>query len=396
MTPGSDSLLRVVMLGSWPPLPGISSYVHSLVGALASQASVRVLTFCHMYPTFLYPGGVPPEDHTFPPDPAAVVVERSLRWYHPLGWIARGLRTPADVVHVQFWSVPIAPVWWVLMVLFRLRRIPIVLTVHNLAGHESKRMFGWWTRLLVSQADAVITHLPEVPPTFDALCRRRRGRSPDYVPHGPLDLYQVRRKPARSLLPAGARGVLFFGSIRPYKGLDVLIEAFDHVADQIPDAWLVIAGRPWEPWDRYAELLRTRSWKDRVVLKLDYVPTDEVADYFEACALVVAPYREFHSQSGVGLSAVGMGKPLLVTRVGGLPELQPLAEYVVSAGNPEELGRALRRALTQPGELDRLRQVAERVAGLMSWEVAGQETMKIYRGLLPNGAGVGFGPSREG
>ncbi len=374
---------RVVILGSWPPLPGISSYVHSLAGGLAKKTPVRILTFRHMYPAFLYPGGSPPTDQTFPPDPPGVTVDRVLRWYHPLGWIYRGLTTPADIVHVQFWSLPVAPVWWVLMLLFRLRGIPVVTTVHNIAGHESKRSFRFATNRLIALSNFIITHLADPPADFVKFVRRQTGRDPGHVPHGLLDLYrQAPQKLDPPILAKGEKGILFFGAIRPYKGLDILLEAFEIVQKHLPTARLVIVGRPWEPWDRYARQIESQSSRDRVIVRLGYIPTNEVAGYFDTCEIVVAPYLQFNSQSGAALSAIGMGKPLIVTQVGGLPELQPIADYVIPPGNPRLLADAILRALGDRQELDRLADASRQVADRMNWDHIADETSKIYESLL--------------
>jgi glycosyltransferase involved in cell wall biosynthesis len=271
------------------------------------------------------------------------------------------------------------------MLLFWMRGRPRVLTVHNLAGHESKKLYGWVTSRLISLASAVITHLEHPPQWFIDECQRRTGQPPLFVPHGPLDLYrQVERSPAQPILPPGAVGVLFFGAIRPYKGLDHLIEAFDAVHQAISSAWLVIAGRPWEPWQRYQTLIDQKPWCQQVITRLDYIPTDEVAGYFNACQLVVAPYLEFDSQSGAALSAIGMEKPLIVTRVGGLPELQPLAEYVVPPADSNALASAIIRALQKPRELARLSAAARFVARESSWTLIQEKTEMIYRTLLPS------------
>lgn len=383
MSADSHRSPRVVILGSWPPLPGISSYIHSLAAALVKKTSVRILTYRHMYPSFLYPGGSPPTDDTFPPDPPGVTVDRVLRWYHPLGWIYRGLITPADIVHVQFWSLPVAPVWWVLMLFFRLRGIPVVMTVHNIAGHESKKSFRFATRRLIALSHIVISHLAKPPAEFVSLVRRLTGRDPAYVPHGLLDLY--RRSPLKldpPILAAGERGILFFGAIRPYKGLDILLEAFDFVHKDVPAARLVIVGRPWEPWDRYAEIIESKPWRDRVITRLGYIPTNEVAGYFDTCELVVAPYLQFDSQSGAALSAIGLGKPLIVTDVGGLPELQPMPDYIIPPAHPQALASAITRALSNRSELDHLTDASRQVASRMNWDHVADETFNIYEALL--------------
>jgi glycosyltransferase involved in cell wall biosynthesis len=269
------------------------------------------------------------------------------------------------------------------MLLFRLRGIPVVTTVHNIAGHESKRSFRFATNRLIALSNVIITHLADPPAEFVKFVRRRTGRDPVHVPHGLLDLYrQAPQKLDPPILAQGEKGILFFGAIRPYKGLDILLEAFEIVQKNLPTARLVIVGRPWEPWDRYARQIESQLSRDRVIARLGYIPTNEVAGYFDTCEIVVAPYLQFNSQSGAALSAIGMGKPLIVTQVGGLPELQPIADYVIPPGNPRLLADAILRALGDRQELDRLADASRQVADRMNWDHIADETSKIYESLL--------------
>ena len=107
-----------------------------------------------------------------------------------------------------------------------------------------------------------------------------------------------------------------------------------------------------------------------------------MAGYFDSCELVVAPYLRFDSQSGAALSAIGLGKPLIVTKVGGLPELQPMADYVIPPGNSKLLADAITRALSNRAELDLLADASRQVASRMNWDHVADETCKIYQGLL--------------
>lgn len=378
--------LNIVFLGSWPPIPGISTYCVACVRSLAEFVTVHVLTFSRMYPDWLYPQGPVPNDLTFPTtESSAVRIDRRLAWYNPFGWIWSGLFTKGDLLHVQCWSLPLAPVLATVMFCFRLRGKRCVLTAHNLAGHDKKFAYRWMTAILIRLSNAVITHLPHPPEWFSKLSLRATGQAPVYIPHGVLDVYEeaAKRRPSDApLLPENARAILFFGAIRPYKGLDTLLEAFDLVADKIPDVHLIIAGRLWEPWERYESLIRGRSWRDRVIFRLDYIPTAEVARYFDAADLVVLPYKQFESQSGVALSAAGMKKPMIVTNVGGLPNLQSEEQYVVPPGDAARLATAIEMAMTQPGELARLKRVTEQAASTHSWREAAERTIEVYRDVL--------------
>lgn len=378
----------VTLLGTWPPTPGISAYCFELAGAVSQIAPLEVLTFRKLYPDFLYPGGPVPKDDTFPPTPETIrLVRAKLTWYNPLGWFAAGLRTKSDILHVQFWSLPPVPILATIMFLFRLRGGRCVLTVHNLAEHERRRYFGMALRVLLRLSDAVITHQPDPPEWFRKTCLKLTRREPVFIPHGPLELFargRTSRSEARAFLniPDDAQVLLFFGAIRPYKGLDVLLESFNVIAEKMPDAYVVIVGRAWEPFDRYQKVIDGSTWKDRVRLHIGYIPTGEVARYFDASDLVVLPYRTFEAQSGVAMTAVSFAKPLVVTNVGALPSLQVDADFVVPPGDASALAKAILSALESPDRLAKLQEHARTLAQSHSWGEIAIPTVEVYRSEL--------------
>jgi glycosyltransferase involved in cell wall biosynthesis len=219
---------------------------------------------------------------------------------------------------------------------------------------------------------------------------RASGRKLWTIPHGPLHLYRddtLTDVQARQTLgvPLDAPTALFFGSIRPYKGLDVLLRAFAKVRDRVPNAQLIIAGRPWENFDAYQRIIEEFGLSDRVRIFLGYIPTEEVKLYFSAADLVVLPYRSFAAQSGVGLTAAAFGKPVVVSRVGGLPDLQGDARWVVEPNDPSSLADAMALALENREELERQSAAARRRCEEMSWEDIAERTLAVYRDVCRRG-----------
>lgn len=380
---------RIVMMGSWPPNPGISAYCFELAHAVGGRLPVHYLAFHRMYPGFLYPAGAAPRDDTFPPEnPRRVVVRRALAWYNPFGWIWEGFRASGDVLHAQFWSLPLAPVIFTVMLCWRLRGKPAVLTIHNLAGRENRRWFHWSLRSLVQLASAIIVHTSAIPDWLARHCERT-GKRLWTIPHGTLDLYEadaVTGPAAREHLGISPQAsvVLFFGAIRPYKGLDVLLRAFARVARRRPEALLVIAGRPWEAWDRYDAILGDESLRSRTRLELGYIPTKDVKLYFAAADVVALPYREFEAQSGVALTAIAFRKPLVVSAVGELAALQPDHRFVVPAEDVTAWVQALERLLAEPALRERLAASSAEIAKELGWEAIAEQTIAVYRSLCPS------------
>jgi glycosyltransferase involved in cell wall biosynthesis len=276
----------------------------------------------------------------------------------------------ADVVHFQWLTVQAADA--------RLlpRRCPVVLTAHDVMPREPRRGQLDAQRRLYGRVDAVVVHSRH---------GRRRlvdelGVAPEKVtviPHGAFE--HLTRVPSERRLPSQLAAVkrpvvLFFGLLRPYKGVDILVEAWR----EVHGAELWIVGMP--RMDMGA--LRDAA-PPTVRFISQFVPDEEVGAYFRRADLVVLPYREI-DQSGVLFTALAFGRPLLLSAVGGFPEIaaQGAAE-LVAPGDPTALAGALTRLLTNPRERARLAAAARAAAaGSYSWDDIARRHVELYGRLL--------------
>src|SRR3990170_1624033 len=172
-------------------------------------------------------------------------------------------------------------------------------------------------------------------------------------------------------LPRDHRVVLFFGNIRPYKGLDVLLRAFAGVRDEMERVTLVVAGQPWPAasgWQPYHRLIYSLGLDGSVRAFPGYAPAAEVERFFAAADVVVLPYTHFDAQSAAGTLALTFGRPLLVSNVGGLPELVRDRSAVVSPGSPEALRDALLRVLCDESLRQRLGDDSRALAEAYRWD----------------------------
>jgi len=384
------------MLGSFPPLRGVSSYCLELATALAARLGVEFLSFKHMYPGFLYPGGRLSLDQSFPGgDHPSLTVHRRMTWYNPFSWVRAGFRTQADLLHAQWWSIPLAPIYVTVCAAFKMRRKPVIFTVHNVMGHERSGFFGAISRVLFALGDHFIVHTEanrrqlvaryQLPP-----------RQVSVIPHGTLD-FQVHASADRDRIRSqfgispSDKVILMFGAIRPYKGIDVGIRAFSMIRRDIPEAKMLIAGKAWEAWDGYRNLIDALGIQDSVIPCLEYVPAGEVHRFFGAADLVLLPYRRFDSQSGVGATAVAFRTPMIVTAVGGLPELVGHAAAVVPPDNPQALARAVKKALQDDALMDELKTSLDAVADGLNWKHIARSTCAVYASTLRRSVPVSRG-----
>ncbi len=311
----------VTMIGTLPPLKGISPYCAEQALALAQETGVEFVDFKHLYPDRLYPGGTVCDDlYPIELDHPNLKIRKLLSWKNPLTWIWAGLTFKGEVVHAQWWSYPLAPIYLVMLGIARLRRKKVVLTVHNVYPHEKGRIKKLLNSAVLPLADILLVHSEDNREALIAL-----GWDPEKVsvtPHHSFRYNRLRdhydlpfREASRESLGVEERHKLlcFFGNIREYKGLDNLLLALDILKDDFPEMNLVIAGQPWEGWEKYDEIIREAGISNRIILKDYFLPFEELATCLRASDLVVFPFKELHCASDSASLALSMGCDILST-----------------------------------------------------------------------------------
>ena len=176
--------------------------------------------------------------------------------------------------------------------------------------------------------------------------------------------------------------ILLFGTIRPYKGIDVALRALPEIIAQVPEARLLIAGKLWEKWEPYDQLIKQLNLNDHVILHLEYIPSNQVYTFFEVADLTIFPYRHFDSQSGVGATAVSFHKPMIVSNVGGLPELVKNDQFIVEPNNSRDLAKKIILCLNDPLLLKQMGQQTKSISQQLSWSDIAKKTGIIYKKVL--------------
>lgn len=374
---------KIAILGTLPPLRGISSYCLELALAMADTAPIEFISFKKLYPAFAYPGGGLNEDKSFPGlEHPNLNIYRHLTWYNPISWMKAGLFNTAELLHAQWWSLPLFPIYLVVCGAFKVRGKPVVFTVHNARPHEKSILYQKISRLLFKLGTHFIVHT--------AINKQQLvadyGIHPDdvsLIPHGTLD-FHVKQKTSRETIRSAmgfnpsSKVILLFGAIRPYKGVDTALRTLAMVLKKLPASRLLIVGKLWESWGPYSRLIESLNIRHAVSIHPEYVPSSEVYKFFTAADIVILPYHRFDSQSGVGACAVSFRKPLIVTRVGGLPDLVADPRYVVPPKDPTALAKALVECLSKPGRLDDMAAGADDIARNLTWPSIIAKTMAVY------------------
>ncbi|MDQ7041100.1 MAG: glycosyltransferase [Rhodothermus sp.] len=362
-------MARLVLVGPVAPYRGgIAHFTEALGQALKARGhQVTALSFRRQYPRWLFPGRQQTE-----PEPAvsAMSVAYVLDPLQPWTWIqaARVVqRERPDLVVFQYWMPFFALAYGVMAGQLHRGDIPTVALVHNALPHERhlldatlSRWFLRRCRARIVLSETVAHQLTKLGLTVDAQLVH-----PVDFRYGPVRPRAVARQ--RLGLPSEAPVLLFFGFVRRYKGLDVLLEAMPLVRMALPDVQLLVAGEFYEPADRYRARIRALDLSSCVQLHDRYIPESEVAWYFSAADLIVQPYLSA-TQSGVVPMAFHFERPVVVTAVGGLPEVVPheVAGFVVPPGNTAALAEAIVRFFRE-GWAERLTEGVRLLRVRYSW-----------------------------
>jgi len=347
----------ICVVGSgWRFTSGISYYTCHLSGALADRCRVSAILMRRLMPRTLYPGKarVGRKLATLDYD-ARVEVLDGVDWFWGLS-ILRAVRhirrARPDALVLQWWTGTVAHTYLMLVLTARRMNSRILVEFHEVqdTGEAGVPLVAWYTRLALAavlrRADGFLVHSE-----FDRTALTRvydlSGRPVRIVPHGPFEHHRAPRT-------AGVEGrcrLLFFGTIRPYKGLEHLIEAFNSLsADEAASYRLTVVGETWEGWTRPLELIAVSPHRDRINLINRYVSDEEATGYFADADAVVLPYLR-SSASGPLHIAMSNGLPIIVTAVGGL--IEAVADYegaiLVPPADAPALADALRKTRVRAG-----------------------------------------------
>jgi glycosyltransferase involved in cell wall biosynthesis len=306
----STTPCRLAVVGPLPPFRGgVSQYNRLLLAALREAGhQVEAYSFKRQYPRWLYPGTT---DRDGSVDACDQDVFYDIDSLNPLSWsqtASRIVRGGPDLVIFHWWTVFWAPCFASMMNTLRRRGIRIAMVCHNLVDHDAKRIHFLLSSGVMHLADAFLVHS-----TQQVMVLRQSFANKAVAWHA-IPAYTHYPLPLHTLPKRGRLELLFFGFIRPYKGLDVLLEAMA-IADD-PEVFLTVVGESWENRHRDSSLIN----RPNIEHHLHYVTDAAVAEYFARADYVVLPYRAA-SGSAVASVALHYDKPIIASRVGGLTDV---------------------------------------------------------------------------
>ena len=337
----------VVIIGPSHPLRGgLATFDERLAREFQWQGyKTTIYNFSLQYPGFLFPGKTQYSDE---PPPEDLHIRTCINSVNPLNWLSVGRelkKLAPDLIVVRYWLPLMGPALGTIIKLAKKNgHTKVVAITDNILPHEKRPGDIPFTRYFLKQCDAFLTMssivLKELR-LFEPVKPAVQTVHPLYDSFGG----KISKEEARAFLNihAADKVILFFGFIRKYKGLDILLEAVKILPDNLRGAKLLVAGEFYEDEKKYSEMISRLSISDKLILKTAFIPEKEVKYYFCAADAVVQPYRSA-TQSGVTPLAYHFEKPMIVTNVGALPDyVQDGKTGLVAEPEPASLAAAIEK-----------------------------------------------------
>ena len=317
-----------------------------MCNALAEKFEVKLINYSLLYPSFLFPG-------TTQYDQSEQVIqefpnERLVNSINPISWIqtARRIRTEnADLVVFDWWNPFFGVCHWFTSLLVRKKYAGKILFItENFISHEARFVDTFLTKLGLRFAHKFLALSGQVEQDLRSLANGRpifRSELPmfDYSLNAQFDCKTER---AELGFASDDKVLMFFGYVRKYKGLDILLRAFPLILKQIPNAKLLVVGEFYDKPEIYTDIARENGTLEKVKFVNQFIPNEEVGKYFAAADVMVQPYRSA-TQSGILNVAYSFGVPAVVTRVGGLEEYvtSGVTGIVVEPESPKQIAEGV-------------------------------------------------------
>ena len=363
--------MKIAIIGTAHPYRGgIAAFNERLAKELLSEGhQITIHTFKLQYPDFLFPGKT---QFSSEEKPKNLNIIRTVNAISPINWIFQGLslrKEKYDVVIVPFWLPFMGASLGTITRLLKRKSTKVLCIAHNIIPHEKRIGDKALTSFFTKGVDGFLSMTEKVSKdlkTFEKNKPKVVSPHPIYDNFGKIE---TREKSLESLnLDSSYRYILFFGLIRDYKGLDLLLEAYSTQELREKKIKLIIAGEYYSDKTPYLELIKKYKLEKDIIQADKFIPDSEVHLYFNACDLVVQPYKSA-TQSGVTQIAYHFNKPMVVTNVGGLKEMCPDGKvgYVVNP-NPHEIKNAILKFFDNKDSKEMIENIKE-IKTQYSWSI---------------------------
>ncbi|MFZ1530087.1 MAG: glycosyltransferase [Ferruginibacter sp.] len=318
--------MKIIIIGPAHPLRGggMATFNERLAKAFMDEGDdTTIYTFALQYPSFLFPGT---SQYSNEPAPAGIAIKVLINSINPLNWIKTGKllkKERPDIIVVRYWLPFMGPcLGTILRIAKKNGHSRVICIADNIIPHEKRPGDLAFTKYFIPPVDAFVTMSEKVM----ADVKLFSNKPVQFVPHPLYDNFGdiLNKQVARKGLGASKNDfiILFFGFIRKYKGVDILLDAMPQIIKEIPAVKLLVAGEYYDDKKNYEEQIERLGIKNHLILHTDFIPNTGIKNYFSAADIVVQPYRNA-TQSGVTPLAYHFEVPMVVTNVGGLAAMVP-------------------------------------------------------------------------
>jgi len=373
---------KLVIIGpAWPLRGGLSAFDEKLATQFTEKGiQTRIDTFSLQYPSILFPGK---SQYTTDPKPNNVNIEVCINSINPFNWIKIGLklhREKPDLIIVRFWIPFLAPcLGTILKIAKKNKHTKVISIVDNMIPHEKRIGDRLLTNYFVKTVDGFIAMSEKVKNDIKTFSHKPVSISPHPIFNhfgDPITKLEARLQLG---LPKEDKIILFFGYIRKYKGLDLLIHAMANEAIKKLGIQLMIVGEFYEDASAYHDLVSSLGLQDQIKFYSNYIQDGEVKNYVCSADFIIQPYRNA-TQSGVTPLAYHFEKPMLVTNVGGLADTVPnLKTGIVVAPTTEAIAKGI-ETLYELGENNFIANIKEEKKKY-SWAQMTEKFLALYQQL---------------
>ena len=376
---------KITILGSaYPFRGGLASYNERLCKEFNHLGHEAVIvTFKLQYPKLLFPGKT---QYSSSPAPTNLEIRRAVNSINPLNWIKVGRqikKSRPDILIIKYWLPFMSPcLSTIARITKKNKHTKVITIIDNIIPHEKRIGDIQFSKYFARSVDAFLTMSDAVDSDLNRFDRiKPRVQSP----HPLFDNFgkSISKEEARNQLDIDNRGkyILFFGFIRDYKGLDLLLEAMSNTHIREKNIKAIIAGEFYSNEEKYQKIINDLGIKDQLKQHHKFINDEDVAKYFCAADVIVQPYKSA-TQSGVTQIAYHFNKPMIVTNVGGLPELVPDGQAgYVREPKSDQIADAILKFYNEASEEEMVSEVKQ-LKKRFSWEILVGRILDLYNEIV--------------
>ncbi len=371
---------KITVLSSFPPIKGITPYTVELLKELDKKVKIQFIWFKDIYPEFVYPWWTKDYSLTVP-ELKNTNLRNKITWYNPLSWIIAGFKIKWNIIHAQWWSRILAPIYLTILLIARLRWKEIVLTVHNVSPHEKSFIKIFMNNIVYKLSNKYIVHSQANKKELQKIVwdKKQICIIPHWIiaPKFKKDTKENLRKKYK--LKNDEKVILFYGNIRDYKGLDIMLEAYNKIIKSWEKKFkLIIAWSCWQGWEKYQQIIDKYNLGNYILRIDSFIWEQQTWELFTLSDVLVLPYKNFDSQSWVIATNLYFNLPVIVSNLWWLTAVIKDKDLIFEVWNTEELKEKILNLFSW-NNLELKKEYLKSLRKDFEWDSIVEKTLEFYK-----------------